>query len=561
MAEVSVAATPARAPAGWHGAPVLLLAGLWLSCLWSLPTDPHAPVRFALAVEIAIMLLLLALVVPLRSGLAGRLLRYALAVATTLVVALKAGELAIRSTLGRPLNPLLDLDLAPSLVHLLAGTLGAWRTGLLLAGAALALLLVLGLSVVAIGIAQRALAGPRPRALMLALGILLLGLFGLGQTAPRLVTWLPVSAHASDMLLAQWRLGLDAVHDQAALEAAMASDPFRDLPAGVLLTRLAGIDVLLIYVESYGRSVLEQPRYAATTQPRLAAFERALAARGLVAASGYLTSPTVGGQSWLAHGTIQSGLWLPHQRDYNALVRSDWLTLTKAFARAGHRTLAVKPAITMPWPEGEQMGYDRIYAAADLGYAGLPYNWVTMPDQYTLSALQRFERERADLALFAEISLISSHAPWTPIPPVLEDWSAIGDGAVFSRWAQDGDPPEVVWRDPERVRHQYTLAIDYVLAVLASYATTFADERTLLIVVGDHQPAPLITGEGAGRDVPIHVIAGDPALLEPFRAWGLAAGMRPGGAPLGRMDAVRDWLLATFSAPGNESAIAQSGRP
>ena len=97
-----------------------------------------------------------------------------LAAATTLVVALKAGELAIRSTLGRPLNPLLDLDLAPSLVHLLAGTLGAWRTGLLLAGAALALLLVLGLSVVAIGIAQRALAGPRPRALMLALGILLL---------------------------------------------------------------------------------------------------------------------------------------------------------------------------------------------------------------------------------------------------------------------------------------------------------------------------------------------------------------------------------------------------
>ena len=147
--------------------------------------------------------------------------------------------------------------------------------------------------------------------------------------------------------------------------------------------------------KSYGRSALEQPRYAATIQPRLAAFEQALAAHGLVAASGYLTSPTVGGQSWLAHGTIQSGLWLPQQRDYNALVRSDWLTLTKAFAKAGHRTLAVKPAITMPWPEGERFGYHRIYAAADLGYAGLPYNWVTMPDQYTLSALQRLEREPA----------------------------------------------------------------------------------------------------------------------------------------------------------------------
>jgi hypothetical protein len=40
---------------------------------------------------------------------------------------------------------------------------------------------------------------------------------------------------------------------------------------------------------------------------------------------------------------------------------------------------------------------------------------------------------------------------------------------------------------------QYTLAIDYVLGVLTSYAVHFVDQRTLLIVVGDHQPAPLIT--------------------------------------------------------------------
>jgi hypothetical protein len=549
MTQASIAASPAvRAPsAAWRGAPGLLLAGLWLSCLWSLPTDAYAPLRFALSVEVALLLLFLALVAPLRSGVPGRVLRYAAAATTTLVVALKLGELAIRSSLGRPLNPLLDLELAPSLMDLLRGTLGGVTAALVLAGAAVAVLAVFLLSLVAIGAAQRALARPRPRAMMLAIGILLLVLFGLGQAAPHLLAWRPVSAHASDMLLAHWRLGQEALHHQARLEAAMTSDPFRDLPAGALLGRLSGVDVLLIYVESYGRSALEQPRYAATIQPRLEAFERELAAHDLSAASGFLTSPTMGGQSWLAQGTIQSGLWLPHQRDYEALVRSDRLTLTKAFARAGHRTVAVKPAITMPWPEGARLGYHRIYAAADLGYAGLPYNWVTMPDQYTLGIFERLERTGADLPLFAEISLISSHAPWTPIPPVLEDWSAIGDGAVFSRWAQEGDPPEVVWRDPERVRHQYTLAIDYVLDVLASYTARFVDERTLLILVGDHQPAPLITGEGAGRDVPIHVISGDPALLAPFRDRGLAAGMRPTGAAMGGMDRFRDWFLASFS--------------
>ena len=310
---------------------------------------------------------------------------------------------------------------------------------------------------------------------------------------------------------------------------------------------------------SYGRSALELPRYAKTLVPTLETFEQRLAGRGLVAASAWLTSPTVGGQSWLAHGTLESGLWLGDQARYQALIQSERLTLTRAFARAGYRTIALKPAITRPWPEGARLGFERIYAAADLGYRGRPYNWVTMPDQYTLAVLERAERAGAERPLFAEVSLISSHAPWTPVAEVLEDWSAIADGSVFSEWADAGDPPEVVWRDPERVRAQYARAIDYVLRVLASYAANFVDARTLLILVGDHQPAPLITGDDASRDVPIHVIAGDPDLLAPFLAWGFGAGMRPpAGAPARRMDAFRDFFLAAFSASPVDPADASA---
>jgi hypothetical protein len=114
-----------------------------------------------------------------------------------------------------------------------------------------------------------------------------------------------------------------------------------------------------------------------------------------------------------------------------------------------------------------------------------------------------------------------------------------------------GDPPEVVWRDRERVRRQYTLALDYVLGVLASYAAEFVGGNTLLILVGDHQAAPLITGEGAGREVPIHVIGGAPGVLEPFVDWGFTPGMQPAGAPSRRMDVFRDWFLDTFSDRGD----------
>ena len=144
---------------------------------------------------------------------------------------------------------------------------------------------------------------------------------------------------------------------------------------------------------------------------------------------------------------------------------------------------------------------------------------------------------------------------------MLEDWSAIGDGSVFSRWADQGDPPEVVWRDPERVRVQYARALDYVLGVLASYAAHFVDRSTLLIILGDHQSAPLITGEGASRDVPIHVITGDPELREAFLAWSFTPGMRPAPhAPAKRMDAFRDFFLGAFSEPP-EPAVAASPAP
>ena len=109
-------------------------------------------------------------------------------------------------------------------------------------------------------------------------------------------------------------------------------------------------------------------------------------------------------------------------------------------------------------------------AAADLGYRGKPFNWVTMPDQFTLAA---FERELLDPGprppVFAEIALISSHAPWTPIPPLLP-WEALGDGRVFDAYATAGDPPEVVWRDPDRVREQYRRALDYVLRAVGGFA-------------------------------------------------------------------------------------------
>ena len=208
---------------------------------------------------------------------------------------------------------------------------------------------------------------------------------------------------------------------------------YADVPG--LFSRLDGRDVVLAFIESYGAVALEDPRYAPVVGPRLDDLEARVEAAELHVVSGWLVAPSQGGQSWFGHGSMLSGLWLDTQVRYDVMLASGRETLVDDFRRAGYRTAALMPAITMAWPEGARFGYDEVWARGDIDYAGPPLNWVTMPDQFTWSFLENTIRVKdPSRPLFAEVGLISSHAPWTPILPVLDEWDAIGDGSVFAPW-------------------------------------------------------------------------------------------------------------------------------
>ena len=121
--------------------------------------------------------------------------------------------------------------------------------------------------------------------------------------------------------------------------------------------------------------------------------------------------------------------------------------------------------------------------------------------------------------------------------------------------ATAGDPPEVVWRDRDRVRAQYRLAVDYALRTVSSYAALHADDPPLMIVMGDHQAASFVALDER-PDVPIHVI-GPAHLVEHAASWGLASGLiPPPETKVLPMDHVRDLFLhAVTSNPPD--AIAQ----
>ncbi|WP_405068797.1 CDP-alcohol phosphatidyltransferase family protein [Kribbella sp. NBC_01510] len=336
----------------------------------------------------------------------------------------------------------------------------------------------------------------------------------------------------------------DDLRDQREFVRALKQDPFRDTPGKDLLTGLRGKDVLVVFVESYGRTALDSPVVGSALQ----AGDRRLQQAGFSSRSGFLTSPTFGGISWLAHSTLQSGLWVNNQRRYDHLVTLDRLTLTDAFGRAGWRTVADVPSNDEDWSVAKTYyHYDKVYDRRNVGYAGPPFSYASMPDQYTLAALQRLELEKPNRApVMAEVDLVSSHTPWAPLPRLV-DWSRLGDGSVFDPMPAEGDSPEYVWRQPDRVKAAYAQSIAYSLDALTSFVQQLHDRNLVLVVLGDHQPASIVSGNGASHDVPVSIIAADPAVTDRVADWGWRDGLRPdAGAPVWPMDTFRDRFLTAY---------------
>src|SRR5205823_9682478 len=114
-------------------------------------------------------------------------------------------------------------------------------------------------------------------------------------------------------------------------------------------TGLRGKDVIVAFVESYGRVAVEGSAFSPQIDSVLDTGTSRLRAAGFSSRSAWMTSPTFGGISWLAHSTLQSGLWIDNQQRYNKLVASDRFTLSDAFKRAGWRTVGYLPANDHDW--------------------------------------------------------------------------------------------------------------------------------------------------------------------------------------------------------------------
>ena len=97
------------------------------------------------------------------------------------------------------------------------------------------------------------------------------------------------------------------------------------------------------------------------------------------------------------------------------------------------------------------------------------------------------------------------------------------------------------------MRAAYSQSIQYTLSSLISFVQHYRDPNLVMVMLGAHQPWTIVSGQQPSHEVPISVIAHDPAVLKRIAGWGWNDGLRPNPkAPVWQMSAFRDHFLSAF---------------
>jgi phosphatidylglycerophosphate synthase len=531
-----------------------VLDGVAVTLVWVALMLPRRPdelsVRTLLGIPLELLLFVaLAVVLP---PVWGRLLGVLGGVVLTATVVLDALDLGFYEAFDRPFNPLTDPGYVGSGLDLVHSSGG--RTGQVLAVAGVGLLLVGALALCVWGtlrLRRAAHGAPRLWARAVVALALVWAVAGIGGAH---VSGIPVAAAPAASLVRAQVDGVRAeLHDREVFEQSLAHDSYAGTPGRDLLRGLRGKDVLLVFVESYGRVAVEGSWFAPMVDETLASSTARLGGLGFSARSGWLRSPTFGGLSWLAHSTLQSGVWIDSQQRYDQVLSGERFNLSQAFGRAGWRTVSDVPSNTGAWEQGRRFyHFDKMYGAGDVGYRGPRLGYARIPDQYTFRAFTERELDRPDRRpVMAEIDLVSSHSPWTPLPRMVP-WNQLSDGSVYDGMRPTSTSFLQLLGGPDQ-QLDYARSIRYSLRSLVSFVRHAHDKNLVMIVLGDHQPNTNITGTGASHDVPISLIAHDPAVLRRISDWSWTPGLQPHtDAPVLPMDRFRDRFLAAFgSTPAN----------
>lgn len=327
-----------------------------------------------------------------------------------------------------------------------------------------------------------------------------------------------------------------------ALDAALAA------PAGRALSGLHGSDVYLMPLESYGAVVYDNVEAAARLRPARQRLAADIATGGFRVVSAFMRSPTFGGASDLAQLGLLSGLDLSDPLRHDLLLTTDRPTLITLFRANGYRTFGFYPALFWDWPERVFYGYDQFVEGRDLNYPGPEFGYWKIPDQYAAARFEQLFPRNADAPpRFVFFPTITCHLPFSPVPPYQADPVRLLGATPFD--PEDSARALAVKPDWLDMFPAYLEMVEYTYRWLGDLLRDPPPRDTIYILVGDHQPAANVSGEGASWDVPVHIVSRDEELLARFVAQGFHEGLEPPREARGGLHELTSMMLRAFAGP------------
>ena len=330
------------------------------------------------------------------------------------------------------------------------------------------------------------------------------------------------------------------------LPATTVVDEAMAKPAGQPLAALNQRDVNMIFLETYGAVLYDQPESSSAVAQTRAELEKAILASGRKVVSAFYVSPTIGGASDLAHLSVLSGIDLKDSRKHDVLLTTERPNLMDVFSRGGYETFGVYHSVGWDWVERAYYGYDQYVDGPALGYEGPAFGFWKIPDQYAAARLEElYPRNESAKPRFTFFPTISSHFPFHQVPPYQSDWKKLLGPEPFDADAAARAQAEPVnW---ENMKPDYLRTINYTNTWLAGYFEQPEPRETVYVMIGDHQPTGSVSHEATSWDVPVFVVSKDNRLLDRFRTMGFSDGLTPKKrVPLGSLHELTNTLLKAF---------------
>jgi hypothetical protein len=289
-------------------------------------------------------------------------------------------------------------------------------------------------------------------------------------------------------------------------------------------------DIFFIFLESYGSVVYKRPHFTSPYLEMLQALEKSLADGGWSAVSTLSEAPTWGGGSWMSYTTALFGVLVDQQSEYDVLKKKysvlEYPNIGRYFSSQGYDYVWVVSINRQLSKKSEKIdqkfyGADRWITFDSLNYKGPLFGWgPSIPDQFTFGFIRElvFQQEQPTFLVYLTQN---SHYPWTPLPPVLDDWRELQSLNMQDSGLSEAQKEGLSLGES---RQNYLQAVENTLDSLEQFITSIEKENSIIVLIGDHQP-PAVSRHEDGYGTMVHIISQDVDFLASFHKYGFVDGL------------------------------------